>query len=194
MAETARRRVGRVLAFAALAVGSAGCAVSVQDSPQLVRDASVPFGLLEPDAPTLVPPATARVTEVVLLCFVDDDRLRPIQQSLDVPVSLADVVAALAEPPTEGEIPLRTLTSPPVVNDVRLSGGVVQVDLRPEVSALGGNNQLLAVAQLVCTLTSRPGVGQVSFTLAGAPVDVPRGDGSLTASPVSRDDYAVLLP
>ncbi len=48
--------------------------------------------------------------------------------------------------------------------------------------------------QLVCTFTARAGIGQVAFTLSGAPVDVPRGDGSLTADPVSRDDYAELLP
>jgi hypothetical protein len=36
-------------------------------------------------------------------------------------------------------------------------------------------------------------VGLVSFTLEGAPVDVPRGDGSVTSGAVSRDDYAELL-
>jgi spore germination protein GerM len=65
--------------------------------------------------------------------------------------------------------------------------------LLPAITELGGDEQLLAVAQLVCTLTARPGVGPVSFTLEGAPVDVPTGDGSLTSGPVSRDDYADLL-
>jgi spore germination protein GerM len=80
-----------------------------------------------------------------------------------------------------------------VVSDVSLEAGVATVDLRPTISALGSDEQLLAVAQVVCTLTGRPGVGPVAFTLDGSPVDIPRGDGSLTNEPVSRDDYAELL-
>ena len=67
------------------------------------------------------------------------------------------------------------------------------MDLLPEVSALPADEQLLAVAQIVCTLTGRPGVGQVSFTLQGARLAVPKGDGSLVSSPVARDDYAGLM-
>lgn len=74
-----------------------------------------------------------------------------------------------------------------------LAGGIARVDLRLDISSLGGDDQLLAVAQIVCTLTGRPGVGQVSFTLEGTHVDVPRGDGSLVADPLSRDDYSSLL-
>ena len=172
----------------------AGCGVPSQDSPKLARDESVPFGLLDSNAPTLVPPATAVSAATVSLCFISDDALAVTQRALDPPVSLDDVVAALGELPP-GADDLRTAVGPPsIVSEVRLAGGVVQVDLAPEVSALGGTNQLLAVAQLVCTLTARPGIGQVAFTLGQAPVEVPRGDGSLTADPVSRDDYAELLP
>ena len=83
--------------------------------------------------------------------------------------------------------------SPPVVGEVRLNAGVAHVDVLPSISTLGGDEQLLAVAQLVCTLTGLPGVGLVAFTLDGSPVAVPRGDGSLTNGPVSRDDYDDLL-
>ncbi len=79
------------------------------------------------------------------------------------------------------------------MNDARLLGGIARVDLGPAVSALPGGEQLLAVAQIVCTLTGRPGVGQVSFTLEGASLAVPKGDGSLVTSPVARDDYASLV-
>jgi spore germination protein GerM len=85
------------------------------------------------------------------------------------------------------------LRGPSLVRRVALRAGTAHADLQPALSNLGGTEQLLAIAQLVCTLTHRPGVGLVSFTLDGAPVDVPRGDGSLTAGPVSRDDYADLL-
>jgi len=177
-----------------LAVVAAGCSVSAQGSPKMTADDAVPFGLLKPDAPALVPPVSAPVTESVALCFVEDGRLGVVQRSLDAVASLSDVVEALTEPPTTAGASLTTALSPSLVVGVRLQGGVVQIDLSPAVSALGGSNQLLAVAQLVCTLTARPGVGQITFTVSSAPVDVPRGDGSLTADPVSRDDYATLLP
>ena len=60
--------------------------------------------------------------------------------------------------------------------------------------ALSSDDQLLALAQLVFTLTARPGIGQVRFTLRGEAIQVPRADGSLVATPVSRDDYSAVAP
>lgn len=41
--------------------------------------------------------------------------------------------------------------------------------------------------------TAQPGVGLVEFSIDGDPIDVPRADGSLTDSAVTRDDYAPLF-
>jgi spore germination protein GerM len=79
------------------------------------------------------------------------------------------------------------------VRDVELRGGVATVSLTRGFADMQADAQLLAVGQLVCTLTARPGVGQVRFTLDGADIDVPRQDGSLTAEPVTRDDYRDLI-
>jgi spore germination protein GerM len=59
---------------------------------------------------------------------------------------------------------------------------------------LGGTEQLIALAEIVYTATARPGVGQVSFTLEGEPIEIPRGDGSLTSDAVTRGDYRELAP
>jgi spore germination protein GerM len=178
---------GAVLAFTA-------CGVAAQDRPRVADDDSVPFGLLAPNAPTLVPPPAAVTAERVTLCFLAGDKLVQLEHPIDPPVSTEAVVAALREPPPSADETLRSVVGPtPLVVHVRTSGGVAQVDLTPAVTALGGNNQLLAVAQLVCTLTARPGIGQVSFTLNDSPIEVPRGDGSLTSGAVSRDDYAAFL-
>lgn len=179
--------------IAAATLSATACGVVAQDAPELAQDSSVPFGLLEPDAPTLVPPPTTPSNEPVSLCFIDGDGVRTVERALDAPVSPPDIVTALVD---ARAIPagLRTAVGPPsVVAGLRLHAGVAEVDLAESVATLGGADQLLAIAQLVCTLTARPGVGQVAFTLNGAPADVPRGDGSLTADPVSRDDYATLL-
>lgn len=187
------RLTKRVWALAlAATLSAASCGVQAQDSPTLAKDSSVPFGLLTGDVPPLVPPPTALRSESVSLCFIAGDRIGIVERDLGLPVMPSDLVAALTEA-TAVPAGLRTAVGPPaIVAGLRLDAGVVEIDLAPSVSTLGGADQLLAIAQLVCTLTARPGVGQIKLSLSGAPVDVPRGDGSLTADPVSRDDYAPL--
>ncbi len=183
-----------ILLACSLVVLAAGCAVPAQDEAQTARDEAVPFALLDPQAPPIVPPASGPGSELVALCFVRDDRLVIVSDELAAPVDLRAPLDALALPPPDAGPLVRTaLTDPSIVRDVRLLGGIARVDLLSQVAALPADEQLLAVAQIVCTLTARPGVGQVSFTLEGARLAVPKGDGSLVSSPVARDDYAGLM-
>lgn len=177
-----------------LAVLAAGCSVPAQENAKAVRDEAVPFALLDPQAPPIVPPASGPGSEPVSLCFVRDGRLVVVSEELAAPVDLGAALDALASPPAHAGPSLRTaMTEPSVVREVSLLGGIARVDLLSDVSALPTDEQLLAIAQIVCTLTARPGVGQVSFTLEGARLAVPKGDGSLVSSPVARDDYAGLM-
>ena len=84
-----------------------------------------------------------------------------------------------------------------IVNTAFARSGVAEVDLVGEVYDLvPPDEQLPAVAQIVLTLTQRPGIGQVSFTLDGEPLRVRLGNGQTTdeaGQPVSADDYAVML-
>ena len=178
----------------ALVVLAAACAVPAQDRAQTASEEAVPFGLLDPQAPSIVPPASSPSSEPVPLCFVRDGRLVVVSDELAAPDGLRAALDALAAPPPNAGRLLRTaLAEPSIVQDVRLLGGIAQVNLLSHVSTLPTDQQLLAVAQIVCTLTARPGIGQVSFTLEGARLAVPKGDGSLVNSPVARDDYANLM-
>ena len=179
----------------AFAVVLGGCAVGTEGDARRIRDPAVPFDLLNPEAPPLVPPVAGPATEEVSLCFVRDGQVVFVNHALPAPVTMETTLDALAVPPPTAQPLVRTaLTEPSIVREVRVLGGIARVDLLPSVSTLPTDQQLLAVAQIVCTLTGRPGVGQVSFTLEGAPLAVPKGDGSLVTSPVARDDYGVLLP
>lgn len=183
-----------IAAMCAVGAFAAACAVPAQREAQRIADSAVPFALLDPQAPPLVPPAPGPSSEPVALCFVRDGRLVIVSDELATPVDLRATLDALTTPPGDAGAVRTALPEPSIVHDVRLLGGIARVDLLPAVSTLPADEQLLAVAQIVCTLTSRPGVGQVSFTLEGAPLAVPKGDGSLVTSPVARDDYAGLLP
>ena len=186
-----RRNAARLLIAATWALGA--CGISDQASPQLIDSKSVPFDLLEKSAPTLVPRPAGPNSETAQLCFVRDHRLEVVAQPLAAPVSITDVVNALREIPITGAELRTTFGGEPLVGNIRLISGVVHVDLLPAIADLGGDSQLLTVAELVCSLTARPGIGQVSFSLLGAPVEVPRADGSSTVGAVSRDDYAALI-
>jgi hypothetical protein len=170
------------------------CSPGQEGRAQLIDDDGVPFGLLDQEVPPLVPVSPSPAGETARLCFIEDGAVVGVEVSVGPPAELVDVVAALADPPSLEDRSLRTAVGdPPLVGDIDLAAGVALVDLLPAVTSLGGDEQLLAIAQIVCTLTGRPGVGPVTFTLEGSPVDVPRGDGSLTSGPVSRDDYTDLL-
>lgn len=65
----------------------------------------------------------------------------------------------------------------------------------PFLSELEPLDQRFAIAQIVLTLTRRPGIGQVIFVVDGSQIQVPRGGGDLAAAgaPVTYDDYIAVL-
>lgn len=161
---------------------------------------------------TTVPPSTTMVnpsdagttttisTEPVQLYFLDGGRLVDISINLAGDPSASRVMTALeAGPPTdEVGIGLQTLLPPRLITSVAESGaGFATVDLAsgPFVEGIQPRDQRLAIAQIVLTLTRRPGIGQVQFTLDGEPLAVPGRDNVQTAPGdlVSRNDYESLL-
>ena len=66
------------------------------------------------------------------------------------------------------------------------------VDLTAALVEVGGQEQILAVAQIVLTATSVPGIAQVRLLLEGQAVEMPRADGTLTADTLRAADFEVL--
>ena len=173
-----------------------GCGISPDESPRAQPDEDVPFDLLaRGDGPTTtaVTPATVPVS----ICLVrSDGQLVSLRRDLPPDTTLAGVVTSLGDPPTDAERSLglsTAISDDAVVNAVRTEAGVADVDLGAGVVEGSASNQLEAVAQIVCTLTQQPGVGQVRFLVDGVNVEVARGDGSTTSEAVSRRDYAGLM-
>ncbi len=174
----------------------AGCGVGTQDEAQPL--AGVPFGLLDPQAsePADAEPATGPAVQIYLMD--PTQRLTPVERAVpEGEVPLMTVLDELLDGPTRAERRQGLTTAFPDDDGVRsaeLVGGVASVDLAQQFTLLDGPTQRIAIAQIVLTLTGRPGIGRVAFTLEGQPIDIPRGDGTLIAGSVSRDAYRELLP
>jgi hypothetical protein len=149
--------------------------------------------------------STTISTESVQLYFLDGNQLQPVTIDLATPASPSRVLAALLSGPPTGDLgiglrsllPPETTTGPSLVNAVvQSNAGFATVDLNNAAfQRIDPTDQQSAIAQIVLTLTTRPGVGQVRFTLDGELMRVPKREG-LQSEPgelVSAQDYQSLL-
>ena len=195
------RRLVAALALAAVAAGTAaGCGIPPEDGATLARAEDVPFDLLaeipETTSSTIASPTGASTSRATIF-LVQGERLAPVERDVPAPPSGEGVIEALERGPTRSEAALglrSALVGDDVMRSIGLSGGIANVDLGKGFTDIVGRDQIMALAQIVSTVTGLPGVGRVSFTLEGVPVGVPRGDGAVTTESVSRDDYALLAP
>lgn len=177
-----------------------GCGIPVDDKPTLASPDDVPFDLLAEgpgSSPTTTPTAPTGETTEATIFLVQGERLALARREVPAPATGETVIEALQRGPTRSEAALglrSALVGRDVMRSVGIHGGIATVDLGSDFTEIVGRDQIMALAQIVSTLTSLPGVGLVNFTLEGAPVGVPRGDGAVTTNPVSRDDYALLAP
>ena len=183
------------LALALSSLMTAGCAISGEDSAHRIPGVSVPGGLL-PDAPTSVAGGTGPTANVTLY-FENDDGLVAVDRAVRPPVTLERVLGILALGPSAAErgaglqSPLST-AQPLRTRSVR--DGTATVDVRGDLADLGGQDQILAAAQLVYTVTAFPDVSAVRLLVDGQPASVPTADGSLDQSLLRRSDYVALAP
>jgi spore germination protein GerM len=90
----------------------------------------------------------------------------------------------------------KTLLPTAFAANIDVEGGVANVNSKiGYLDSIKPNEQRLAIAQIVLTLTSQPGIGQVTFSVGGKPIGVPRGRGDIAGAgiPVTFDDYKMLI-
>lgn len=212
-------RLAVAAAAAALSVAVAACGLGGDDELQRL-DSNDLFGLDETTTTsttttttTIVPPpsvdstigatTTTIATEPVELFYIDGDRLAdvvfPLTRGTQGPSALR-VMRALERALESGDVGivgLRSAVPPDLVTTVTESAaGYASVDLSGTVfETIEDSDQRLAFAQIVLTLTRRPGIGQVRFSVDDEAIGVPgrdnviRGAGEL----VSFEDYESLL-
>lgn len=191
---SATRRPGRgvaratIAAVAAAATLLAGCGVSAETSPTVVDPADVPFGLLDD---TTVSSSTTPGGPLAVVYLTSGERLVAVDRPVPTNATLGELLDAVAEGATAQEAALGLSSSlpPDQVATVTSTRGVALVDLRASFATLSPLDQAAAIAQIVFTLTGRPGIGRVGFTLDGSSIEVPRGDGAVTTDALARDDF-----
>lgn len=188
-------RARATTAVALLVALLAGCGAPSSSGVHEIADEDVPFGLLDEQRQALTEPSPDQVLVAVFLVAegdvlfpalrsVDDDSLASVLEQLERSLDATETAAGLTNPLAERD----------AVLGVQVDGGLVTIDLSEEIGELGTSDQLLAIAQLVRTATSRTGVTGVAFTLDGRAIEVPTADGSLTSEPVTAEDYARFSP
>lgn len=180
----------------------AACGPQPQDAASPLR--GVPYDLTAPTTTSTTsttiasPPTTLVATEGVVLYFVREETITSVIRNIRLNAEPQEVLDLLLEgyPSTIFGLDVRSAIPDDLKATVTVERGLATVDtdesLLSEISPI---DQPLAIAQIVLTLTSRPGIGQVNFLVNGEPQAVPRGGGELTPAnePVAYDDYAMLL-
>lgn len=186
------RRGALAGALLSVVLAAAACGVSPQDEAVRIAPESVPFGLLEATPSTTEVPAGRTVTVHLLA----RERLVPVERTIADDASLADLLELVISGPTDVERSLGITSAVPAgtVSSVRVEGGVATVDLTASFGEIRTADQLLALGQLVYTLTDQPGIGAVGFTVEGEPIRAPLADGSGDDAPLSRDDLTAIAP
>jgi spore germination protein GerM len=111
------------------------------------------------------------------------------------PTQVLDTLLAGLDAATESA-GLRSALPRGLTATIEVRRGVARISsTSPFLSELEPLDQRLAIAQIVLTLTRRPGIGQVLFNVDGTDIPVPRGAGDLTAAgaAVTFDDYLSVL-
>lgn len=167
----------------------AGCGFPTQDSPQPIA------GEEQPQPVTSDSAGGQPAVEAITVWFIEDDILVPIVRRVPRPVDAASAVTTDAAGVTaaEGTRGLRSaIPDPAMVTGAEVTRGTAVVQLAAEFLDIPAGDQVLALGQLVFTLTDLRGIGRVRFEIDGDAVVVPLPSGDSTDSSVSRDDFASL--
>jgi len=193
------RRAGRVAALL-LVAGTAACGVPTGGSPDPIPASEVPYDLASPLPSTSGGPSSAAELDEPRIYLVTEAGAL-VAQGRPLPTGtlqdrLAELLDDLAAGPSTTELSdrLSTALRPDTSLGVAdLSGTTVTIDLGGSAEAPAGRDSKTAVAQLVLTATSLPGVDEVLLTRAGTQVDAPLPSGQLTSRALTAADYTPLL-
>ncbi|SFL89351.1 GerMN domain-containing protein [Geodermatophilus ruber] len=190
----------RALVALALLCALAACGVPTGGQAQTIPASDVPYGLTTPSPePATATAPSPMLTSTLVYLVAGDDGL--VGRGRDVTGAssrdrLDALLDELAEGPTARERDEQLSTALPPEVELTVTGvsdGTATIDLSGAEQAPSGGAGRRAVAQLVLTATSVPGVDAVVLTLDGQRVDAPLPSGELTPVPLTAADYQSFL-
>ncbi|WP_460661783.1 GerMN domain-containing protein [Kribbella swartbergensis] len=157
-----------------------------------IEPQAIPSRLQSPGVPTAAPSAASADVQVN---FVRNDRLVPVTREVTGPDLLDGVIQALTAGPT-GTEQAAGITSalPPglALSVVEVQSTRVVLQLSGETDGRSATENVLAVGQIVLSVTALRTVEEVTFWRDGAPVEALLADGALTTDPLTAADYEAL--
>ena len=179
----------------------AACGVQLDEEPRALPTEDVPDGLLDP--PTTSPPGSpgdvlASPEQAVSVYLVDNDGYlvkvrRPVAGPPDVERAVTSLLSPLSEAERNAGLATAVASTTGLRGVIGPEDGLVTIDLSSAVGDGSPDIVRVALAQLVYTATEVPGVDLVLFQVDGEAREVPTGQGSSTAEPLSELDYRQLL-
>ncbi len=189
-----RRVLARLAAVLVAGALVSACSVGTDASPQLISRKAVPFGLLAPNTSTTTPAESAQGMTIFLEVT---GHLVTVNRLVPQPATLRSALRALGRGPTSAESAAGITSPVSTASPLTLlshNGETVVVNVGTSFSALSGQDQIVAAAQLVYTLTLFPGVHQIVIRVGGQRTLVPTATGRISANPLTRSAYASLAP
>ncbi len=189
------RRLRSWIIATLIATAAAACGIPHDPRPTILPGGVVNPALAPVDGQPQARDGTARPEVNAEIFLVQAEHLVAVRRSTSGH-DLAGALNLLLKGPTEAEFGTgirSAISAQTTLRSARVDGDTAVVDLSGALVDVGGQEQILAVAQLVLTATAVPGVAQVRFLLEGQAVEVPRADGTLTSETLRTTDYAGLL-
>ncbi|MEU4690463.1 GerMN domain-containing protein [Actinoplanes sp. NPDC023714] len=175
----------------AAVLAPAACGVPAQDDAHPV---ALPRRPLNTSTASAAAEPVGEVAQV--LCLIRDSRLTQTVRRFDTLLDPQRQLDQLVAGPTASEQAqgLSTALATAALT-VRLPAGqtTAAVEIAEAGEGAARSDEVLAYGQIVCTLTSRADIAAVTFLRDGQPLQVPRGDGTLSSGPVRAADYRSLI-
>ena len=173
---------------------AAGCGIPEDRHPTALPGGVITPGLGSTRTTATTPNNSPEPALAATVFFVRAEHVAPVVRRT-TRADLQTALELLLSGPTEGEIgaDLRTAISPQTqLHSVTVNGTTAVIDVTSAFVEVAGQEQILALAQVVLTATTVTGITEVRFALEGQPVDVPRADGTLSSGSLTAADYAAL--
>lgn len=185
-------RTGRATSLALAVAALTACGVRSQDGPEPLPAGVLPSEL-RPSAVASAGPSPTPTATTVPVYLVEDGRLVRVERPA-VRRTVEDALTALLAA-GEARGSQRSAVPPgTAVERLRRRGDVLSLDLSAPFGDVRGRDQVLAVAQVVWTVTEFPPVRQVDVLVDGRRIELPVEQGEVSAGPAQRRDYWSVRP